>query len=335
MFLRDKLGHLLGAAFSVLLAAVLLTVLDVTAAAVGFLCLVIALCALAPLCAEYARKRAFYNGTMDVLDSLEEKYLLPALLEEPFFAEGVLFTQAMAQVAKSMNDSVADARRDMAEYREYIETWVHEVKTPISSARLALENSPGPLAERLEGELFEIDNYVEQALFYARGGAVDRDYLVKAMPLRDAAAATVKKYARPLIAAGFQIDLSGLDASAYSDPKWVEFILGQIVSNAIKYRGSAPRLTFKQRVEEQSVTLSVEDNGVGIPAAELPRVCDKGFTGTNGRNLSTRSTGLGLYLCRKLCGLLGLRFTVESAEGAWTRVSITFPKGRFHLAGER
>lgn len=330
-YLRDKLPHLLALAFAVAFAAVLLSVLRVHPSAVAFICLVFSLCGLIPLAGEGAKKLAYYREVAARLDALEEKFLFSELMDEADFAEGEFLCEAMAAVNKSMNDHVAAARRDMSEYREYVETWVHEVKTPIASARLALENHPSEVSFLLEEELFQIDCYVEQALFYARSGAVERDYLVKAMSLREAAANTVKKYARSLVSAGFQIDLDGLDATAYSDPKWVEFILGQLVSNAVKYPGAAPRLSFTQRVEPASVTLIVADNGPGIPAEDLPRVFEKGFTGQNGRMVATRSTGLGLYLCKKLCARLGLGLVLRSEEGRGVSAELTFPKGRFHL----
>ena len=331
-FFRDKALHLSGVGFAVLFTAVLLAVLRQPPAAAAFLCLVEALCALIPLALEFARKRRFYNEVLPPLEALEEKYLISALLSEPHFTEGMLFCQALGKTSKAMTDAVADARRDMSEYREYIETWVHEVKTPIASARLALENHPGALAQCLEEDLFQIDAFVEQALFYARSGAVERDYLIRAMPLRDTAAAAVKKYAGPLIDAGFSVDLDSLTATVYSDPKWVEFILGQLLSNALKYRGENPHVSFLQREEDASVVLVLQDNGRGIPAADLPRVFDKGFTGVNGRALPTRSTGLGLYLCKKLCDRLGPGIEVDSSPGQGVSVSLVFPKGRFHLA---
>ena len=331
-YLRDKLPYLLAMAFAVVFTAVLLSVLRVHPSAVAFLCLVFSLCGLIPLAAEGAVKLDYYREAAARLDALGEKYLFSELMDEAGFAEGEFFCEAMAAVNKSMNDHVSAARRDMSEYREYVETWVHEIKTPIASARLTLENHPWEQTAALEEELFEIDGYVEQALFYARSGAVERDYLVKAMPLREAAANAVKKYARSLVGAGFQLELDGLDAIAYSDPKWVEFILGQLVSNAVKNRGPQPRLTFSQRVEAASVTLIVADNGPGIRPEDLPRVFDKGFTGQNGRMLATKSTGLGLYLCKKLCDRLGLGLVLRSVEGRGTAAELTFPKSRFHLA---
>lgn len=330
---RDRLPQLLALAFAVGFAAVLLTVLKVHPSAVGFLCAVLALCGLLPLLAQWLRRRSFYRECQARLDALEKKYLFSELLEAPGFWEGDLFCAAMAQVNKSMCDTVQAAQRDMAEYREYIETWIHEIKTPIASARLSLENQPGALADTLEEDLFQIDGYVEQALFYARSGAVEQDYPVRAMSLRTAAANAVKKYAKPLIARRFRIDLGEEDRTVYSDSKWVEFILGQLISNAVKYCGEDPALAFSQWEEGEAVVLAVRDNGAGIPAADLGRVFEKGFTGQNGRQLSTRSTGLGLYLCRKLCGRLGLGIRLESEEGKGTAVFLRFPKGNFHLMG--
>lgn len=331
-FLRDKLLHILAALFAACFTAVLLTVLRVHPSAVAFICLVTLLGTLLPLAVEYGRKRSFYNQALARLDALEEKYLFAALLEAPAFSEGAIFCAAVEEMSAAMTGQVAAARRDMTEYREYIEAWVHEAKTPIASAHLLLENNPGPLTLPLEEELFKLDERVEQALFYARSGAVDRDYLVKALPLKEVCAAAVKRQARPLIGAGFQIDLSALDGVVYSDGKWVEFILGQLLSNAVKYHSPRPKLTFTQTVGPTAVTLHVHDNGVGIPAADLGRVFEKGFTGQNGRAGLIKSTGLGLYLSKKLCNCLGLGVTLASQQGTGTTVSLTFPKGRFHLA---
>lgn len=325
-FFRDKLLHIALSAFGALFAGVFLAVLRVPPAAVGFLVLVFLLCSLLPLFFEGMRKLRFYRETAEQLDALEEKYLLSELVNCPDFSEGVFFCTALREVNKSMADRVGAARRDMGEYREYIETWIHEVKTPIASARLVLENHPGDFSDALEDELFRIDCYVEQALFYARSGAVDRDHAVRAFALRAAASAAVRRYARPLIEAGFRIDLPSLDAVVCADPKWVEFILGQLISNAIKYRGASPLLSFSQRVEKNSVALLLQDNGAGIPPEDLPRVFDKGFTGENGRALGVKSTGLGLYLCKKLTTRLGLELSLRAAPGGGTEAELLFPR---------
>ena len=330
--LKEKLPHLLGLAFALLFTAALLSLLRVPPSATLFLCLVAALCVLLPLGGEMACKLRFYRDMAGRLDALNEKYLFSEVMAEPGFPEGEFLLSAARAMGASMAGAVGDARRDMEEYREYIETWIHEVKTPIAAARLCLENHPGPLADSVEDALFQIEGYVEQALFYARSGAVDRDYAVRALPLKQAVSAALRRYARPLIEAGFRVELGELDAVVCSDGKWVEFILGQLISNSLKYRSAAPRLTFSQAVKRDGVVLSLRDNGPGIPPEDLPRVFDKGFTGANGRKLSTRSTGLGLYLCKKLCARLGLGLSLSCPPGGGTLAALTFPLGRFHLA---
>lgn len=330
--LKEKLPHLLGLVFVLLFTAALLFLLRVPPSATIFLCLVIALCVLLPLGGEIARKLRFYRDMEGRLDALNEKYLLAEVMVEPGFPEGEFLFSTTRTMGSSMAEAVGDARRDMGEYREYIETWIHEVKTPIAAARLCLENHPGPLADSVEDSLFQIEGYVEQALFYARSGAVDRDYAVRALPLNQAVSAALRRYARPLIEAGFRVELGDLDAVVCSDGKWVEFILGQLISNSLKYRASSPKLVFSQEVKRDGVVLSLLDNGPGIPPEDLPRVFDKGFTGANGRLLSTRSTGLGLYLCKKLCARLGLGLSLSCPPGGGTLAALTFPLGRFHLA---
>ena len=330
--LKEKLPHLLGLVFVLLFTAALLFLLRVPPSATIFLCLVIALCVLLPLGGEIARKLRFYRDMEGRLDALNEKYLLAEVMVEPGFPEGEFLFSTARTMGSSMAEAVGDARRDMGEYREYIETWIHEVKTPIAAARLCLENHPGPLADSVEDSLFQIEGYVEQALFYARSGAVDRDYAVRALPLNQAVSAALRRYARPLIEAGFRVELGNLDAVVCSDGKWVEFILGQLISNSLKYRSSSPKLAFSQEVKRDGVVLSLLDNGPGIPPEDLPRVFDKGFTGANGRLLSTRSTGLGLYLCKNLCARLGLGLSLSCPPGGGTLAALTFPLGRFHLA---
>lgn len=330
--LKEKLPHLLGLVFVLLFTAALLFLLRVPPSATIFLCLVIALCVLLPLGGEIARKLRFYRDMEGRLDALNEKYLLAEVMVEPGFPEGEFLFSTTRTMGSSMAEAVGDARRDMGEYREYIETWIHEVKTPIAAARLCLENHPGPLADSVEDSLFQIEGYVEQALFYARSGAVDRDYAVRALPLNQAVSAALRRYARPLIEAGFRVELGDLDAVVCSDGKWVEFILGQLISNSLKYRSSSPKLVFSQEVKRDGVVLSLLDNGPGIPPEDLPRVFDKGFTGANGHLLSTRSTGLGLYLCKKLCARLGLGLSLSCPPGGGTLAALTFPLGRFHLA---
>ena len=329
-FIKDKLLYLVFSLLGSVIAVLLLSALGTPAYAVLFLCLLFVSGSLLGLTVEFLRKKEFYSVMLQNLEKLDKKNLLSEMLEEPGFEEGKLLCRTLRQCNKSMNDEIAAYRRASSEYREYIETWVHEVKTPIASARLVAENNPGPVSSSLEEELRKIEEFVEQALFYARSNSVEKDYGIKKSTLRELVGSAVKKNSHMLIEAHMAPVLSELDIVVYTDPKWTDFILGQLLGNAVKYRSEEPKLKVRGMEHDNSVSLFLSDNGVGIPEEELPRVFDKGFTGSNGRT-EKRSTGLGLYLCKKLCAKLNLGISLTSRQGAGTTVELVFPKSSMYF----
>ena len=202
---------------------------------------------------------------------------------------------------------------------------------PIAAARILTDSNPGQVSSSLARELGRIDGYVDQALYYARSATLDRDYVIREVRLRDIVTDAVKGHARSLIDGGVRVEVQGLDVTVFADAKWMSFVLGQLVENAVKYRGAAPCLAFSAQVRgrgtaDECVELAVEDNGIGIPAEDLPRVFDKGFVGRNGRlEGQTKSTGLGLYLVKRLCDKMGVGVRMESEQGRFTRATLTFP----------
>lgn len=206
----------------------------------------------------------------------------------------------LRQTTKSMNDDIADYRRMNAEYQDYIETWIHEIKIPISCINLICENNKGEMASSVKEELSRIDGYVKQALYYARSTNLEKDYMIRKIRLDELIKGTLKKYSKQLISAKATPHFDNLSQIVYGDSKWLEFILGQLIANSIKYKKETLTLTFSACEEQDHVLLYVSDDGIGIPESELPRIFEKGFTGTNGRSYA-KSTGVGLYLCRQLC----------------------------------
>lgn len=285
----------------------------------------------AALAADYLHRRSFYRDLVENLAKLEKKHLIAEMLAEPSFDEGRLLCSVLTQAGKSMNDEIAKYCIEEKEYREYVETWVHEIKTPISACRLTLENNPGKLSGSLQADFDRIEAYVEQALFYARSGSLEHDYVLKQCTLKQIVSAAIKKNASLLIGNNVKIETNLLDLPVMADGKWVEFILSQLLNNAVKYRGKNPVIRFSGICEKNSVTLTVTDNGIGIPQKDLTRVFDKGFTGENGRRASAKSTGLGLYLCKRLCDKMGLSISISSEEGRGTAISILFPMSSMYL----
>lgn len=329
-FLKEKAILLFVHLAAVAFMAVMLLTLQINTYAIVFLCGLFLLADCFAVVLEYLKKFKYYRDLTDISEQLEQKYLLSEMVDCPDFLEGKLFFEVLRRCNKSMSDEVAKHRQRSDDYREYIELWMHEVKTPIASARLILENNRSQWSAEVEQELDSVDYYLDQALFYSRSGSVEKDYIIKAQTLREIVGSAVRKNARTLIRAGITPELHLGDVEIYTDIKWTDFILTQLLVNASKYRSENPILRIVSQEEKQSVILSVEDNGIGISPSDLPRVFEKGYTGATGRSYA-KSTGMGLYLCKTLCDKLGLGLSISSKQGKGTTVRIAFPKSAMFL----
>lgn len=331
-FLKDRWMYVAASLLAAGFTAVLLSSLGAGNYAAGYAAVMFLLGQAAALAADYFRRRSFYRNLEDSLDRLDQKYLIAEMLAEPPFAEGKILCGTLAEADKSMNDEIAKYRIEEKEYREYVETWVHEIKTPISACRLMMENNPGELADELTPDFDRIESYVEQALFYARSGSVEKDYVLRQCTLKQIVSSALRKSAGSLIGSGVKIETESLDIPVMADSKWLEFILSQLLSNSVKYRGTEPSIRFTGVRTKNGVALTVSDNGIGIPQKDLGRVFEKGFTGENGRRASSKSTGIGLYLCKRLCDKMGLSISADSGEGDGTAVTIVFPVSSMYRA---
>ena len=281
------------------------------------------------LTVSYVAQKRYLDHLLEMTRNLKERYLIPEIMEEPQLADQQVFYRIMKMAEKSMLEEIEAVQRERKEYREYIEQWIHEVKTPITAIRLLCENHRSDTSRELLAELEHINRYTEQALYYARSEETQRDYLIRETPLGDVIHGAVADNKYLLRRHQVKVEVEDAGICACTDDKWLRFLLDQLISNAVKYRGSDPKLRFVAGERQGRVFLAVEDNGIGIPESDLPRIFDKGFTGTNGR-LQKSSTGIGLYLCRKLCGKLGIDLTAESGgRGKGTRMELTFPVDDF------
>ena len=202
--------------------------------------------------------------------------------------------------------------------------WVHEVKLPIAAGQLILHNNPGEMNKKLREQFGRIENDVEQVLYYMRSENTEKDYLIKRCSLDELVQHVIRRNKDSLLYRRIRIEFEESGAMVFTDSKWIEFIINQIMSNAIKYcpeQGGCIRIETKEIGHEARLIIS--DNGIGIPASDLGRVFEKSFTGQNGR-VSKTSTGMGLYLCDKLCRRLGHAIAIDSAPGEGTSVCITF-----------
>jgi signal transduction histidine kinase len=280
---------------------------------------------------DYTQKARFYNSIVESLNSLDKKYLLSETIEEPEFLEGKIVYESLKSVEKDMYSHIKHYEDKEIEYREYIEAWIHEIKTPIASTKLIIDNNKSEVTKNIEKEISKLEEFVEQVLYYSRSNDTSKDYIVKELNLEIAIRNVIRRNSRDFIYKKIKLNLEDIDNVVYTDIKWIEFIINQILNNAIKYsKKEDAEIKIYSKRKEHNVVLSIEDNGIGIPKEDLRRVFEKGFTGENGRKHG-KSTGMGLYICKKLTTKLGLGLELTSEENTGTKVNIIFPLGKITL----
>ncbi|MDD8048468.1 MAG: ATP-binding protein [Thomasclavelia sp.] len=280
--------------------------------------------AIAIILYDYYRRKNYYKKVQENLDDLEIKYLLGNLVTKPEFIDGLIMYNILKTITKDTNSYISSISYNQKEFIEYLEAWVHEIKTPLASANLVISNNHSEVVDSIEEELIKIDNFVEQILYYVRSGSVEKDYLIKSINLKEVISTSLKLNKKELLSKHFRIELFEEDVFVRSDSKWLLFIINQIISNSLKYTKDNPVLSFKTIHNKNQIILEITDNGVGIKEEDLPRVFDKGFTGNNGR-VKTKATGIGLYICKELVKKLNHEIIVESKEGEYTTVKLIFP----------
>lgn len=234
---------------------------------------------------EYARRRRFLHQLERAAEELESPAWVQEMVQCPTYAEGELEYEVLRRVGKAACDEVAEGRRQTDDYRDYIESWVHEAKLPLAAAHLILENLDGSeddlsRVDDLGRELARVERYIDQALYYARSEVVERDYLIRRWDLKTLVTGAIKANARELIAAHVAPVCENLDFEVFTDEKWLEFILGQLIQNSIKYaREDGAKIVFSgalldEGLASERIELTVADNGCGVSAAVV-RACSR------------------------------------------------------------
>ena len=279
---------------------------------------------------EYYIKNRYYKELRGKLDSLDEKYLISELLLTPSFEEGKILKEVLQDIDKSMLEHVNKYKYNQEDYKEYIELWIHEIKMPIATSKMIIENNKNQITESINEELNKIENYIEQALFYARSNTVEKDYYIKRANLKEIVNSSILKNIDSLLQNKIELNIHDLEQDVYTDSKWCVFILNQIIQNSIKYsKKEDKKIEIYSVKKKEKVVLYIKDNGIGIKKGEITRVFEKGFTGDNGRISGQKSTGIGLYLCKKLCNRLEIGLELNSEKNIGTEVRIIFPKSSF------
>ena len=281
---------------------------------------------------------------------MDKAYLVLETLDRPEFLEGQLIVDALYEIDKSMAENVALYQNYNRDFSEYIEMWLHEVKLPLSAISLKLHNlilldntTNTDDIRKLLAETRRIELLVNQVLYYVRSGSMEKDYHISKFSVAELIHETAMTYREnlqdnemSLLVETGDIDINEMFVN--TDQKWFTFIMGQLISNSIKYKKDEGESFVKIIVEslddrsierENNIRITLEDNGIGIPEEDLKRVFEKSFTGFNGQR-RTKSTGMGLYIVKELCRKLGHKVSVDSKQGEWTRVSIIISNDKFY-----
>lgn len=266
------------------------------------------------------------------MNSLHSKYLFAEIIEHPESILEQTYFQLMKTALKAMTDEVSASKRCNMEYQDFVEQWIHEMKVPIAGIQLLCENykfcktNSSDTIRKIMAQVEIITQNMERVLFYARLGSAEKDYLITEVSLKDGVLELLAQNKQFLIQNNVCVDIDQLSDLVYSDPKWLHFILNQIVINSVKYQGNQSlNIKFHSQTDNNYVILSITDNGIGIKESELDRVFEKGFVGSNGR-AGKHATGIGLYLCKQLCAKLGIGIEIQSKFGQSTTVFLYFPK---------
>ena len=214
--------------------------------------------------------------------------------------------------------------KSMADLRDYYAIWAHQIKTPISAIDVLLqaENEPDKIdLKELKRQLFNIDFYVDAVMNYLRLEDMSSDYVFEDCQVEKIVRKAVKKFAAQFIGKKISIELNNLDTNVKTDEKWLGFIIEQLISNAVKYTRNGGKISIymKETFNSADRILVIEDNGIGITKEDIPRIFERGYTGYNGR-MSKKSSGIGLYLCRKAADKLGISIAIESKLDKGTKV---------------
>lgn len=278
---------------------------------------------------DYLRKYFFYKEILAKLNLLDEKYLICELVSKPNFLDGEILYQMLYEINKSMNENIRDYRSKINDFKEYVELWIHEVKIPLSALILYTHNKK--IDKALVKEINKIDNYLEQILYYIRVENTEADYIIKEVDLNKVIRDVMLKNKDILLERNIEITSDVHDLKVLTDYKWLEFMVNQIISNSMKYMKDIDdkKIEIQAYREDHHIVLEILDNGMGIPKSDLSRVLNKTFTGQNGRKVPG-STGMGLYIVSNLCKNLGHKLEIESKEGEYTKVIITFDDNLFY-----
>lgn len=329
-YIKDKVISIVIYLLMVVLISLILKVFNLDKSVLIVIFLILIINGIMIILINYFRKRSYYNNILGMLDKLDKKYLVLETVLEPTTYEEEIVNNILYDINKSMIENINIQKRSINEFKDYIEMWIHEVKLPIASMVLKCHNHKEVNSNELLSIIRRLDNDIDQILYYMRSEITEKDFIISEVSLKDIVRSISLKNKDDLLENKIELEVNVDNECVYTDKKWMEFILNQIISNSIKYKKEKDSfIKITSNVSEDKVNLIVYDNGIGISKGDIKRVFDKSFTGKNGRD-KIKSTGMGLYIVKNLCSKLGHNIYIESALDEYTKVIIEFGKNNYY-----
>lgn len=319
-FLIDKFYAIFTTLLITLLLVVFLYWLDISNSIIFIIVLCIFTIVAIIFVIEYLRRYRFYNEIFDTLNLLDEKYLIFDMVEEKDFLDAKVMQELIRQGNISMNTKVNQYRLSQEKYQNYIELWVHEIKTPLAALKLMAENSSNKYSMH---EVERVNYFVDQALYYARSSNVEKDYIIEKTDLNKSVINVIKQLKSNFIERDININVNINEVYVYSDSKWLEFIIKQILINSVQYSIKHGEIDINVVESNSNIKLIISDNGIGISDQDLVRIFEQGYTGKSGR-IYNQATGMGLYLVYELSKALNIG--VDAYVDDKTNFTLTIPK---------
>ena len=268
-FLKDKIIYIILLILTIISIEIFLIPYDVQLYIKIYVPVAICLAFFIGFFIEYYSKEQYYNTIKTRMEDLQEQYLITELLPKTNYVETKMMEDIIKDMGKSMLENVNMYKYLQEDYKDFIELWIHEIKIPIATSKMIIENNKNEVTENINEEIDKIENYTEQALFYARSNTVEKDYIIRKIELKDIVNASILKNKTQLIQNKISINTKELDKIVYTDSKWCIFIISQLLQNAIKYSQSENKqIEIYSKEQKENTVLYIKDNGIGINKKE-------------------------------------------------------------------
>lgn len=276
------------------------------------------------LCMRYRKQSDAFRNFVNGPDEENEARLLEACSKSD--AE---FIHLISDTMCELQDEHGRSQTQLADYQEYVENWAHEIKTPISLLTLVVDNRrdeiPDEMARKLDNVSSKLQGYVDQILYYARLKSAVKDYLMESLDVSECVDRAVEACGPLLLEKNIRIRKKLESGVIFSDKRGIQFILGQIIGNSIKYAGTQPEISFDFWETDRYSVLEISDNGVGVKKCDMPYIFEKGFTGDSGA-AREHATGMGLYLVSEMANDLGIKISADSKWQNGFTIRLEFPR---------